>query len=46
MVVLFGTRKGGTMNQWYVVACKLVSTFPELLVASGAKAQKTLKGGH
>jgi len=35
MVVLTGTRKDGTVNQWCVVAFKLVSAFPELLAARG-----------
>lgn len=35
MVVPTRTRKDGTMNQWCVVAFKLVSAFPELLEAMG-----------
>lgn len=35
MVVPTRTRKDGTVNQWCVVAFKLVSAFPELLAARG-----------
>lgn len=35
MVVPTRTRKDGTVNQWCVVAFKLVSATPELLAARG-----------
>lgn len=40
MVVLTGTRKDGTVNQWCVVAFKLVSAFPETAKGQGPEDLK------